>query len=135
MSIARKLRRKDVIPQSTQKKLMAAGQRRGVVSMMDNTEKKLKEAYQVGFEEASTKAHISMTICALAVLHDKFDFGHIKAKRFADELCELTDSVNKGYVSIADLVEMLVQERFKFLQEITIEDGKANKITVNVEDL
>ena len=59
MSLARKLKRRDVISKSEQQRLIAQGQLRGVQKMQAETEARLTEAYNMGFEDASLKAQIA----------------------------------------------------------------------------
>ena len=123
MSLARKLKRKDVIPQSTARKLYAQGQMQGVRNMEQGTKEKLTEAYNIGFNEASLKAHVFISIIAVSVLHDKFGFGKDRAKRFAEFLDERTGLVNSGELSMSEIVGELADEKLGFLLESQVDDG------------
>ena len=140
MSLARKLKRKDVISQSERKRLIAQGQLRGVQTMTRETEARLSKAYDMGvedgFEQASMKAQIYMIIFGIAVLHDEFGFGKKRAKRFAAKLQELTKVVNAGEVKTTEIVEALAKENhMKFLLESQVDDGYGNTHTVDWREL
>ena len=135
MGLARRLKRRDVIPIASQKKLMAQGQLQGVAIMHKETERHLKEAYDVGFNEANYKAHARMMILAVAVLHDVFGFGKIKAKRFADAVDSLSADVNAGLVSIPEIMQTLVEEKIDICKSVCVEDGNGKTITITPEEL
>lgn len=140
MSLARKMKRRDVIPQSTAKKLYAQGQLKGVRTMTKETEARLSRAYdmgkEAGFEEASMKAQIYMIIFGIAVLHDEFGFGKDRAKKFAEKLQELTKTVNAGEVKTTEIVEALAKENnMEFLLESQVDDGYGNTHTVDWREL
>jgi hypothetical protein len=123
MSLARKLKRKDVISKSEQQRLIAQGQLRGVQKMTAETEARLTEAYNIGFNEASLKAHVFIAIIAVSVLHDKFGFGKDRAKKFSEYLDERTGLVNSGELSMSDIVGELADEKLGFLLESQVDDG------------
>lgn len=136
MGLARKIRRKDVIPASRQRALIAQGQLRGVQTMTRETEARLSEAYArgkaAGFEESAMKAQVYMIIFAIAVLHDDFGFGKTRAQRFADGLKALTKVVNSGEVQTSEIVEALVKEnKMDFLAISEVDDGNGNTHTVD----
>jgi hypothetical protein len=140
MSLARKLKRKDVIPQATARKLYAQGQLKGVQTMTRETEERLSKAYdrgkEAGFEEASMKAQIYMIIFGIAVLHDEFGFGKDRAKRFAEKLQELTRAVNAGEVKTTEIVEALAKENgMAFLMKSEVDDGDGNTHVVDWQEL
>jgi hypothetical protein len=135
MSLARKLKRRDVIPQSTAKKLYAQGQLQGVRNMEQGTREKLTEAYNMGFNEASAKAHVWMAIMSIAVLHSKFGWGEKRAKQFSEELEKLTDAVNKGEVSTVEIIEELsTTGKMKFLLKSKVDDGAGHDYIVDWRD-
>lgn len=123
MGLSRRMKRKDVISKSEQKRLLAQGQLRGVEIMTAETERKLREAYDIGFNEASLKAHVFISIIAVSVLHDKFGFGKDRAKRFAEFLDERTGLVNGGELSMSEIVGELADEKLGFLLESQVDDG------------
>ena len=123
MGLARKMARRDVISESVKKEWYEKGVRAGVESVREQVTEQLRKAYDQGFVEAKVKAHISMTVTAIAVLHDKFGYGKVRAKRFADEMDELTESVNQGYVTTTDLMQMLVDDGLDFCSRATVDDG------------
>jgi hypothetical protein len=136
MSLARKLKRKDVISKSEQQRLIAQGQLRGVQKMQAETEARLTEAYNMGFEDASLKAQIYMIIFSIAVLHDEFGFGEKRAKQFAEKLQELTQIVNAGTVKTTEIVEALAKENhMEFLLETQVDDANGVTHTVDWNEL
>lgn len=140
MSLARKLKRKDVISKSEQQRLIAQGQLRGVQTMTRETEARLSKAYDMGvedgFEQASMKAQIYMIIFGIAVLHDEFGFGKDRAKRFAEKLQELTKAVNAGEVKTTEIVEALAKENhMDFLMESQVDDGDGNTHVIDWQEL
>ena len=135
MSLARKLKRKNVVPVSVQRKIHAQGQLQGVSNMVRETEAKLQEAYDMGFDEASAKAHMAVTVLAIAALRDTFGFGKIRAKRFADKLVELSSAVHEGYVEIPDILQALVDEGLDFCSTIGVEDDNGKVIKMDVDKL
>lgn len=136
MGLARKIRRKDVIPASRQRALIAQGQLRGVQKMQAETEARLTEAYNMGFDDASLKAQIYMVIFSIAVLHDEFGFGEKRAKQFAKKLQELTQIVNAGTVKTTEIVEALAKENhMEFLLETQVDDANGVTHTVDWNEL
>jgi hypothetical protein len=136
MSLARKMKRKDVISKSEQQRLIAQGQLRGVQKMQAETEARLTEAYNMGFEDASLKAQVYMVIFSIAVLHDEFGFGGKRAKQFAEKLQELTQVVNAGTVKTTEIVEALAKENhMEFLLETQVDDANGVTHTVDWNEL
>lgn len=136
MSLARKLKRRDVISKSEQQRLIAQGQLRGVQKMQAETEARLTEAYNMGFEDASLKAQVYMVIFSIAVLHDEFGFGEKRAKQFAEKLQELTQVVNAGKVKTTEIVEALAKENhMEFLLETQVDDANGVTHTVDWNEL
>lgn len=123
MGLARKMARRDVIPESVKREWYEKGVRAGVESVREQVTEQLRKAYDQGFTEAKVKAHISMTVSAVAVLHDKHGWGKVRAKRFADELDELSECVSKGLVTTTDLMQMLVDDGLDFCSKATVDDG------------
>jgi hypothetical protein len=123
MSLARKMKRRDVISKSEQQRWMAQGQLKGVQTMTRETEARLTEAYNIGFNEASMKAHVFIATIAVSVLHDKFGFGKDRAKKFSEYLDERTGLVNSGKLSMVDIVGELANEKLGFLLESQVDDG------------
>ena len=57
-----------------------------------------------------TSAHkLSMLLC-LTVLHDKYGFGTKRLEKVVDQMNDLLDSFNKGYISVEDLNITLYEE-------------------------
>ena len=131
MSLARKLKRRDVISKSEQQRLIAQGQLRGVQKMTAETEARLTEAYNIGFNEASMKAHVFIAIIAVSILHDKWGFGKDRAKQFCEMLDERTGLVNSGELSMTDIVGELSNEKLGFLLESQVDDGAGHVYKVD----
>lgn len=131
MSLARKLKRRDVISKSEQQRLIAQGQLRGVQKMTAETEARLTEAYNIGFNEASLKAHVFISIIAVSILHDKWGFGKDRAKKFCEYLDERTGEVNAGRLSMTDIIGELANEKLGFLLESQVDDGKGHSYKVD----
>ena len=132
MGLARKMARRDVIPESVKREWYEKGVRAGVESVRQQVTEQLRKAYDQGFTEAKVKAHISMTVSAVAVLHDKFGYGEVRAKRFADALDDLTESVNQGYVTTTDLMQMLVDDKLSFCSKVEVDDGNGKKYVLDL---
>ncbi len=47
-----------------------------------------------------------MALC----LHDKLGFGKVRAQRFMREVDKVFDSINKGYLSLDDVLETVEKE-------------------------
>lgn len=137
MSLARKMKRRDVIPASKIRHIYAQGQLKGVDTMVKGTTEKLQEAYDRGFNEASQKAHIAMTLLAIAALRDTEGFGNKKLKRFADRLAELSEGVNAGVFNFQEIVGALRdEEHISFLSDVVyIEDGNGEKNVIRIDEL
>ena len=43
-------------------------------------------------------------------LHDKLGFGKVRAQRFMREVDDMFDNVNKGYLSLDDIMETVEKE-------------------------
>ena len=116
--------------------MIAQGQLRGVQKMQAETEARLTEAYNMGFDDASLKAQIYMVIFSIAVLHDEFGFGEKRAKQFAEKLQELTQIVNAGTVKTTEIVEALAKENhMEFLLETQVDDANGVTHTVDWNEL
>ena len=137
MSLARKMKRRDVIPASRIRQIYQQGQLKGVDTMVKGTTEKLQEAYDRGFNEASQKAHIAMTLLAIAALRDTEGFGNKKLKRFADRLAELSEGVNAGVFNFQEIVGALKdEEHISFLSDVVyIEDGNGEKNVIRIDEL
>ena len=105
--------------------------------MVKGTTEKLQEAYDRGFNEASQKAHIAMTLLAIAALRDTEGFGNKKLKRFADRLAELSEGVNAGVFNFQEIVGALKdEEHISFLSDVVyIEDGNGEKNVIRIDEL
>ena len=84
-------------------------QRRAIVK------KKLTDKDIKIMEENVKKELIDFTImnylaCVALCLHDKLGFGHDRACRFMRDVDNLFDSINKGYLSLDDVLKTVEEE-------------------------
>ena len=133
MSLARKLARRDVIPESVKREWYERGCRAGVESVRQQTREQLSTMYDQGFTAGMVKSHCRLPLCAVAVLHDKFGFGKARAQRFADELNKLTEEVAEGYVSEPELMQMLVDDGLDCCSRIVVEDKDGKRYGLDLE--
>lgn len=61
-------------------------------------------------KEAMERAFILMLGIPVMALHDQFGFGRKRIEKFADAVLELYDSFEKGYVSLEDLIQTILEE-------------------------
>ena len=77
--------------------------------------KKLTDKDIKKVEESVAKDSIDFTImnyvaCVALCLHDKLGFGHDRACRFMQDVDNLFDSINKGYLSLDDVLKTIEEE-------------------------
>ncbi len=60
--------------------------------------------------EAADLAFFLMLSIPMMVLHDKYGFGKVRGERFMDQVLDLYDSFEKGYVTLEDLQKCLWEE-------------------------
>ncbi len=60
--------------------------------------------------EAADLAFFLMLSIPMMVLHDKYGFGKVRGERFIDQVLDLYDSFEKGYVTLEDLQKCLWEE-------------------------
>ncbi|MGN1399395.1 MAG: hypothetical protein ACI4WG_05310 [Erysipelotrichaceae bacterium] len=60
--------------------------------------------------EAMIKAFILMMGLSLNALRDEFDWGAVRLSRFSDKVLDLLDSLNKGYITFDDCLNMIKKE-------------------------
>ena len=77
--------------------------------------KKLTDKDVKKMEESVAKDSIDFTImnyvaCVALCLHDKLGFGHDRAYRFMQDVDNLFDSINKGYLSLDDVLKTVEEE-------------------------
>ena len=135
MSLARKLARRYVVPESVKREWYDKGVHAGAASMLKHTEKQLSDAYGQGFTEGKIKSQLATAVAAVVVLHDKFGFGKVRAKKFADYLENMTDSVARGDVKTTELMQMLVDEGLDFCSEATVEDTDGQTWKVDLKQV
>ena len=66
----------------------------------------VNRAKKEAMDEAVTAAWAIM----FTVMRDKFGFGPVRLHRMWDEVCDLSDSIIQGRVSVADLTTALKEE-------------------------
>lgn len=77
--------------------------------------KKLTDKDIKKMEKSIAKDSIDFTImnylaCVALCLHDKLGFGHNRACRFMQDVDNLFDSINKGYLSLDDVLKTVEEE-------------------------
>lgn len=134
-SIARRIARKDVVPESVKREWYDKGVHAGVANMLKHTDKQLLDAYGQGFTEGKIKSQLATAVAAVVVLHDKFGFGKVRAKKFADYLENMTDSVARGDVKTTELMQMLVDDGLDFCGEAIVEDTDGQTWKVDLKQV
>lgn len=61
-------------------------------------------------KKAADKAFFLMLGLPLMVLHDKWGFGKVRGERFIEQVLDLYDSFEKGYLSLDDIHNCLWEE-------------------------
>ena len=61
-------------------------------------------------KKAADKAFFLMLGLPLMVLHDKWGFGKVRGERFIEQVLDLYDSFEKGYLSLDDIYNCLWEE-------------------------
>lgn len=61
-------------------------------------------------KDAIDFAVTNYTACVALCLHDKLGFGHYRTCRFLRYVDNLFDSINKGYLSLDDVLETVEEE-------------------------
>lgn len=88
-------------------------QRRAIVKKK-LTDKDIK-AMEENIKAKTSKDAIDFTImnyiaCVALCLHDKLGFGHDRTCRFMRDVDNLFDSINKGYLSLDDVLKTVEEE-------------------------
>lgn len=73
-------------------------------------------------KKAADKAFFLMLGLPLMVLHDKWGFGKVRGERFIEQVLDLYDSFEKGYLSLDDIHDCLLEEGG--IKLVTGEEGK-----------
>ena len=66
--------------------------------------KKIKEDAS---NEAMIKAFVVMMGLSLNALRDEFDWGKVRLTRFSDKVLDLLDSLNRGYITFDDCLNVI----------------------------
>ena len=69
--------------------------------------KKIKEDAS---NEAMIKAFVVMMGLSLNALRDEFDWGKVRLTRFSDKVLDLLDSLNRGYITFDDCLNVIKDE-------------------------
>lgn len=88
-------------------------QRRAIAKkkLTDKDIKALEENIRVKtLKDAIDFAVKNYMACVALCLHDKLGFGHIRVCRFMQDVDNLFDSINKGYLSLDDVLETVEEE-------------------------
>lgn len=83
--------------------------------MMKMTRPERRRLERKGIDKAELSRIIGYVVnqysAVLALcLHDKLGFGKVRAQRFMREVEEMFDSINKGYLSLDDVIETVEKE-------------------------
>jgi len=70
----------------------------------------IKKIKDEAMTEAIDKAFILMLGLPVLTMRDKFGFGPKRLERLTDEVLELYDSFNKGYLTLDDILETIKEE-------------------------
>ncbi len=89
-------------------------QQRRTIAKKKLTDKDIK-AMEENIKAKTLKDAIDFAIknymaCVALCLHDKLDFGHVRACRFMRDVDNLFDSINKGYLSLDDVLKTVKEE-------------------------
>ena len=73
------------------------------------------KAMEENIKEKTLKDAIDFAVtnymaCVALCLHDKLGFGHDRACRFMRDVDNLFDSINKGYLSLDDVLKTVEEE-------------------------
>lgn len=74
------------------------------------TKAMIQQAKRTAANQATDQVVKLMLALPVYVLHDKWGFGKVRCERFANELLELYDAYQSGYVTIEDLLQVLENE-------------------------
>jgi hypothetical protein len=69
-----------------------------------------------GLKAVNLTVH-DFSVAVAATLHDKLGFGTMRLSKTLNDISELFDSINKGYVSIEDLEQTLKEETGVVIQD------------------
>jgi len=70
----------------------------------------LNEAIKRERERVIPKVVHDMNVAMAMVLHDKLGFGETRLKRFLSDIMDIYDSIERGYINIAEIEKCLLDE-------------------------
>ena len=74
------------------------------------TKAMIQQAKRTAVNQATDQVVKLMLALPVYVLHDKWGFGKVRCERFANQMLELYDAYQSGYVTIEDLLQVLEDE-------------------------
>ena len=74
------------------------------------TKAMIQQAKRTAANQATDQVVKLMLALPVDVLHDKWGFGKVRCERFANQMLELYDAYQSGYVTIEDLLQVLEDE-------------------------
>lgn len=75
---------------------------------LDHKDLKILHDYTV--HDSIKQAVKYYSVVTAMVLHDKWGFGNVRLKRYLEQVQELFDAIEKGYVSLDDCEKILLEE-------------------------
>lgn len=75
------------------------------------------------FNEAIDKSFVLMLGLPMMVLHDQWGYGKVRCERFIDQVLEIYDSFNKGYLDFDDIIKTLEEESGIRLMDVKTKTG------------
>lgn len=79
-----------------------------------NNKKTMSQAYRVRNRRDADKlisgAYEVFLLFGIMALRNKFEFGNARIERWIDEVNDLWDSYNKGFISLEDLKKTIKEE-------------------------
>lgn len=74
------------------------------------TKAMIQQAKRTAANQATDQVVKLMLALPVYVLHDKCGWGKVRCERLADQMLELYDAYQSGYVTIEDLLQVLEDE-------------------------
>lgn len=76
----------------------------------EKAQKALMEASTMAYKEAVRDTAQKQILLMCVCLRDKFGWGHARINRLLDAMENLSDTVNKKYVKVSDLHQVVIEE-------------------------
>ena len=74
------------------------------------TKAMIQQAKRTAVNQATDQVVKLMLALPVYVLHDKHGWGKVRCERFANQMLELYDAYQSGYVTIEDVLQVLEDE-------------------------